>query len=438
MRRFVPQLVVVGVLSTLMVGVAGTGQASAYVNLFRPAFKPVKPDPCAKVGDKGGIIVRQQKTEQKSIKRYAALLCGPKVTEPGTNPAQLVDDEISAFYLNGKSRGAHMMAGGVESFPWNSKVSSEPFQYLKGPGGSAPAIFSAAKNKEIKEIVQEVVEAVLAIHLALDAVECVFGAIESGGLSCVELFAGWGIEETTQLKKVATAIISAAVILIDSRVEMAATDWFYWSDNYGFWNIFGDLKPDWINPSLTHTGLGTAHTRIGVVLSNVGLDQGPDFNLGSTGAVAAPAGGKTVIGSNRNDRLRGTKKADSIDGRGRNDVLRAGRGNDSPVQGGPGNDRVFGGPGNDDLDGYKGRDLLVGGQGNDQLFDIYGPTVVRTGGGLNLVFVLDGRGDDKVHCGRSRRNLIRADRGDFVARSCYVGRSRVIRGGRRMRVHRGY
>jgi phosphodiesterase/alkaline phosphatase D-like protein len=81
----------------------------------------------------------------------------------------------------------------------------------------------------------------------------------------------------------------------------------------------------------------------------------------------------SIIGTARNDDLRGTNNADVIlgaagnddlQGRNGDDYLDGGKGNDD-VRGGAGNDRIFGRDGNDDLKGGDGDDLIDGGAEKD-------------------------------------------------------------------------
>jgi uncharacterized delta-60 repeat protein len=92
----------------------------------------------------------------------------------------------------------------------------------------------------------------------------------------------------------------------------------------------------------------------------------------------------TIVGTNRADKLKGTRRNDvivalggndKIDGARGNDVICAGDGNDT-TKGGAGNDHLYGqngkdteagGPGNDQLDGGSGKDALAGGSGDDHL-----------------------------------------------------------------------
>ena len=74
----------------------------------------------------------------------------------------------------------------------------------------------------------------------------------------------------------------------------------------------------------------------------------------------------TVVGSNRNDKLLGTRFPDVIAALDGNDVVKGDRGNDT-VCGGEGRDRINAGQGNDTLDGAGGKDRLNGSEGADVL-----------------------------------------------------------------------
>src|SRR5436309_3087464 len=67
----------------------------------------------------------------------------------------------------------------------------------------------------------------------------------------------------------------------------------------------------------------------------------------------------TINGGPGDERLKGTRFADTIDGNGGNDRIR-GLAGDDQLTGGPGNDRVFGGQGNDTIFGVQGNDRLWG------------------------------------------------------------------------------
>ena len=78
--------------------------------------------------------------------------------------------------------------------------------------------------------------------------------------------------------------------------------------------------------------------------------------------------GQNIIGTGKNDILRGTQGSDSIVGLAGNDVLEGLEGDDS-LQGDSGNDNLRGGPGNDNLRGGPGKDTFSCGPGNDVIED---------------------------------------------------------------------
>jgi hypothetical protein len=126
----------------------------------------------------------------------------------------------------------------------------------------------------------------------------------------------------------------------------------------------------------------------------------------------------TVLGTPRNDVLRGTRGRDVLCGmggndrllgNGGNDVLRGGDGNDR-LSGGAGRDRVDGNRGNDVLRGGRGRDLLSGGAGNDLLRGGGGADRLRGDGGRNRVF--GDAGNDYIDVSRNgARDIVNGGRG---------------------------
>jgi len=74
-----------------------------------------------------------------------------------------------------------------------------------------------------------------------------------------------------------------------------------------------------------------------------------------------------VIGSRFGDTIRGTNRANRLDGAKGRDTLVGRRGPDV-VTGGGGNDKAYGGGGNDAIYGKSGADLLVGDAGSDRLY----------------------------------------------------------------------
>ncbi|EDX85252.1 type I secretion target GGXGXDXXX repeat protein domain protein [Synechococcus sp. PCC 7335] len=113
-------------------------------------------------------------------------------------------------------------------------------------------------------------------------------------------------------------------------------------------------------------------------------------------------GSDALFGGNGNDILNGGADNDSLDGGNGRDTLNGDKGNDT-LDGGRGSDALFGNDGNDILNGGKGNDTLDGGKGNDTLDGGRGNDLLNGGRGLD---VLDGgRGNDSLNGGADNDTL---------------------------------
>jgi Ca2+-binding RTX toxin-like protein len=110
----------------------------------------------------------------------------------------------------------------------------------------------------------------------------------------------------------------------------------------------------------------------------------------------------TIVGTERNDILNGTRGPDVIvglrgndviNGLGGDDIICGGLGLDS-INGGDGDDKLLGGNENDLIDGAAGNDLIWGGTGWDRLIGGLGNDTVRGGIGNDRLF--GGDGDDSL------------------------------------------
>ena len=110
-----------------------------------------------------------------------------------------------------------------------------------------------------------------------------------------------------------------------------------------------------------------------------------------------------IRGTNGDNVLTGTPRADKIFAKRGNDTVTAlsghdlvfaGPGNDS-VDGGPGRDRIFGGYGNDILSGSDGNDVIRGRHGNDTVDGGLGNDRLWVGHGADVEN--GGEGDDVLH-----------------------------------------
>ena len=110
---------------------------------------------------------------------------------------------------------------------------------------------------------------------------------------------------------------------------------------------------------------------------------------GTTSLYKISFDGKTIKGSNRDDKLEGTGGDDVIDGRGGNDKIFGFAGDDTllggdqkdKIFGGFGDDELAGGKGRDELHGDQGEDLIDGGRDDDKLFGGDGDDTMVGGGG---------------------------------------------------------
>lgn len=174
--------------------------------------------------------------------------------------------------------------------------------------------------------------------------------------------------------------------------------------------------------------------RIAVAACVVSASLGATATTASAGLREQRCFGRkpTIVGTNGDDRIRGTSGSDVIITGPGNDVVRGRRGHDrictgdldDRIFGGRGNDRILGGgglevihggPGHDRIFthanripergyheyayGEKGNDVIVGGENPDRLSGGPGSDVVRGGGNdddLTEEYLLGGRGDDQM------------------------------------------
>jgi hypothetical protein len=127
-----------------------------------------------------------------------------------------------------------------------------------------------------------------------------------------------------------------------------------------------------------------------------------------------------------NEPCMGTDQDDQMIGDRRPNTILALAGNDG-IHGGEGDDLLNGAAGNDNpISGFKGNDELLGGRGGDRLWDTSGPQdgaspdvdSVRSGRGKDFIDVRDGDTQDRVDCGKGRRDRVHYDRGDTILRNC--------------------
>lgn len=149
---------------------------------------------------------------------------------------------------------------------------------------------------------------------------------------------------------------------------------------------------------------GTATVRASLDAATVGVE----VRVRQAALPASPsAPGRAAGGSERSDRLYGTRYGDSIEGFAGNDLL-VGRAGDDRLIGGAGDDVAYGGAGDDLLLGQQGRDILNGGAGNDLVVGATGADILVGGqgddvlagnAGADRLKSADGRPGDVAACG---------------------------------------
>jgi len=122
-----------------------------------------------------------------------------------------------------------------------------------------------------------------------------------------------------------------------------------------------------------------------------------EFFCGKTLGQWESEGANIVFGTEKRDKLRGTKNVDVIFGLGGNDRI-LGKDGDDCLIGGEGNDRIVGGDGNDVIFGNVGKDRLHGGKGNDTIDG--GEGNERITGNKGNDQLSGGDGNDKIKGGK--------------------------------------
>ena len=409
-------------------------------------------DPCASVGDAGGVLIKRNISKDSPKPVNVLLQCSPKMDMPfGT----LIANDIVARYYGGNHRGEPFFRGDLGGDGWLNTV-GQPFIH-----GDIAESLRLQQFQGDKAIIDALIGAgsSAGATIGVSLIVCAVGGIPSLGITCAAAAAAIGGAAVAAVTGAAAAVIKDFFTAQYNRYKaMADADWFIWSDTKMIWNSFGDITDTWINPSITNLNpnpLRTDHIRIGVEFSNVPVNGGPDFFSATPGSTrpSNPSNKRIGIGTNGPDVLRGGPGNDTLQGFGQTDRLYGGAGDDyldggtgnDILSGGPGNDILVGGPGRDTLDGGPGHDILIGGPGRDTLdggpgpdwiVDTSGPTLVRTGTNTgysqDFVNVRDGVADDTVICG-DRRSLVIADRGDRVLGKC----GRVVRSGPILRLPGG-
>jgi Ca2+-binding RTX toxin-like protein len=459
LRALIPLVLALGLLCL-------PSSSSAMQNL---SSKSGDADPCAGVGERGGVVLKRNTGGPKAEKRVDVLLqCSPKMDMPfGT----LIANDIVAKYL-GSHRGEPFFRGGVEAdgpFAW---LNTKGTPFIKGEIAEALRLQEFQLNKEVINALSGA-GAGAGSTLAISLIVCAVGGLPTLGVACGTAAAIAGATIVAALTGAVSAVLKDFFnAQLNRYTAMRDAQWFVWSNSFVAWNSFGDISDTWINPSISSVDFTSGtYVRIGVTFSNVAVGQGPDFNSAKdNGGVTLGSGrpltskqerelargletlnfntGRAGITPHGKDRVRtGDGGADRLLGGSGSDAIEAGGGEDTVmaraaadiVNGGPGADALDGGPGRDLLYGRNGADALRGGSGHDILFGGRGPDLLAGGPGpdwmadnfgptrvvtdtaarsrVDLVNVRDGRDDDVVFC-QSMATRVIVDDGDIVNGNC--------------------
>jgi Ca2+-binding RTX toxin-like protein len=152
--------------------------------------------------------------------------------------------------------------------------------------------------------------------------------------------------------------------------------------------------------ALLQLGGRTAVTFLGVSAGSMTAD-----NLSGYAPLGGALPGRTLVGSEGEDRLFGFGGADVLEGGGGDDVLR----------GGGGHDLLRGGLGADDLNGEQGSDTLDGGAGADVLYDGAGGDDLLLGGdGADQLMVDRAKSHGRPNPGPNSSSTLNGGAGDDV------------------------
>ena len=106
-------------------------------------------------------------------------------------------------------------------------------------------------------------------------------------------------------------------------------------------------------------------------------------------------GSGKLTGTENDDIIIGSDKADTINALAGDDEINAGAGNDK-VYGGAGEDLIYAGDGNDTVYGDEDDDIIAGGDGDDKIYGGKGDDVLDGGEGKNSFYYSLGDGNDTI------------------------------------------
>ena len=358
----------------------------------------------------------------------------------------------------------HLLQGGAGA-PFISRERLKPFPYLMGPEGQA-VLFQHLMGSEIlrNALVGAGVSFTSSIVVAFAV--CKLGIVVTAGVSCAAAaFAGIPAAAVAGIVGAISGVIGGVIKNQLERVSaMASSAWDFYAPpgwkGWIVWNGFGTIGHNYVDPSFSNLWVAgeTPPFHVWAWFSAYPFAQGSNPDLRGSSA-SAGAGGRLTgadfnpdnlrtqhgeITKNGPDRIVQLKAAgrrvhyktgdNVVVGTGPREDLIGGSGHDvlaalgpyDRIWGGSGEvalvaagrrDRVYGGTGFDELVAAGRDDILYSGPGSDTMLSERGTTTVMAGRN-SRVDVQNHRATDTVVCPRVNRDIVLADRGDRVSRSC--------------------
>jgi hypothetical protein len=378
--------------------------------------------------------------------------CSPEMRLPGfwiRTPTELFDVKEPYNVLQGGARAPrHITGGRLEKFP-----------FVIGPEGQAVRYQALAASTAV---VSAVIGAVggFAGGVGIGVISCLAGLIPTGGISCLAIP---GAAIAGVVSAITGVIGSVIENQLDRVITMASSAWDFhappgWK-GFIIWNGFGTIGHDYIDPSFQNLWPHeTPPFHVWAWFSAYPVAQGPNPDMRGSSASAGTGGPLTaadlnpdnlrtsrgeitkhgpdriieisrpgrrihpktganvLVGKGAREDLIGSQGNDVLLAAGAFDRIWSGLGDDVLVASGRG-DRLHAGSGYDELLAAGQGDWLYSGRGSDTMVSEHG-TATLMAGRNSRIDVRNRRPTDTVVCPRVNRDIVIADAGDRVSRSC--------------------
>ncbi len=358
----------------------------------------------------------------------------------------------------------HVLQGGADA-PFISRDRLKAFPYLMGPEGQA-VLYQHLMGSDILRAALVGAGVSFTSSIVLAFAVCKLGIVVTAGVSCAAAaFAGIPAAAVAGIVGAISGVIGGVIKNQLERVSaMASSAWDFYAPpgwkGWIVWNGFGTIGHNYIDPSFGNLWVGgeTPPFHIWAWFSAYPFAQGSNPDLRGSSASARASGRLTgadlhpdnlrtlrgeitkngpdhvvqlkaagrrvhyktgdnvIVGTGPHEDLIGGSGDDVLAALGPYDRLYGGRGLVALVAAGR-RDRVYGGSGYDELVAAGRGDFLYSGPGSDTMVSEHGTTTVIAGRS-SRVDVQNRRATDTVICPRVNRDIVLADRGDRVSRSC--------------------